>query len=85
MKIEDELRKRGLTDYCVRKGLEEIDDEEYHSVASGLIHKKWESLKGNKFEKFEKTKRFMASKGYEFSLINKLLEDCIKREDYSGL
>ena len=75
IKIENGLRLLGLTDYCIQKGLDEIDSEDYLKTASMILLRKFGSLEGSVTIKKEKAKRFIAAKGYEYELINKLLQE----------
>ena len=36
-KIEQHLKHKGVSDYCIRKGMEEIEQEEYTNCIDGLI------------------------------------------------
>ena len=75
LKIEHQLKMKGLTEYCVRAGMKEIEDDDYLKTLEELASKKYESLNGTEAIKKEKTKRFLANKGYEFDLINKVLRE----------
>ena len=75
IKIEHALRQRGLTDYCINKGMEEIEEADYLDLAANMIHEKWLKVEGNHLEKKEKVTRFMAQKGFEFEIINKILRE----------
>ena len=44
LRIQRELKKRQISEYCIRKGLEEIDEEDYLSTAKKLIKKKSDQL-----------------------------------------
>ena len=73
LKIEHQLRLKGLTDYCVQAGMKEIEDDDYLLTLEELATKKFNSLNGTDAVRKEKTKRFLANKGYEYDLINKTL------------
>lgn len=40
IKILNELKKRQISDYCIRKGMEEISDEEFYNTLLGLLNKR---------------------------------------------
>jgi regulatory protein len=64
------LKKQQIGEYAIRKGMTEIDDEEYEEVISKLIQKKMESSRiTNQFEKNKKVALFLAQKGFEPELI----------------
>lgn len=75
-KILLELKRRGLTDYCIKKGMAEIDEEEYLLVLQALLHKKLHSLRAesNPFVKNQKAAKYAMQKGYESNLIWEILK-----------
>ena len=76
-KIIQKLKEKGVSDYCIKKGLEEIIEEEYISNMRNLIEKKYTSLKDkNIFTKKKKTAAYLYGKGYESDLIWTHLNDC---------
>ena len=76
-KIIQKLKEKDLSDYCIKKGLEEIIEEEYISNMQNLIEKKYTSLKDkNLFTKKNKTAAYLYGKGYESDLIWKHLNEC---------
>ena len=75
-KIIQELKKRNISDYLIRKGLKEIDEGEYLSTIEKLIERKKESIKSkNDFDQRNKLISFMLNKGYEYELVNKILNN----------
>jgi regulatory protein len=77
-KIKQQLRLKKVSEYCIKNGFSEIDDEEYMSVLTGLLVKKAAELKGERsiFTKKAKIARFLLQKGYEQDLV----QDCINKE-----
>lgn len=78
IKIIRGLKQRQVSDYCIRKALEEIPDDEYRKTAYKLAKTKWVSVKGagtNHFIKMSKTKNYMLQKGYEPRTINELIHE----------
>lgn len=76
-KISHELKLRKISDYCIKSGLSEIDEEDYLATLHKLFRQKWESLLGekNRFVKMKKTADFLAQKGYEKDLVNQLFKN----------
>lgn len=76
IKIRLELKKRRLTEYCIKKGMAEIDEEEYYLVLQALLHKKLHSLRteSNPFIKNQKAAKYAIQKGYESGLIWEILK-----------
>jgi regulatory protein len=61
------LRGKKVADYCIQKGLLEIDEEEYITVLDDLITKK---LKGEtSFEARQKVVASLQNKGFEQEII----------------
>jgi len=70
VKIEMMLRQKGLSNYCIRSGLNEISEEDYVAQLHSLLEKKWNSLDGeDDYNRKQKTVRFLIGKGYEADLI----------------
>ena len=70
IKIKHELSLRGLSDYCIRKGMEEIEEEDYSKVLTGLMTKKFnEEKESNIYKKRNKIAQYLIRKGYEPELI----------------
>ncbi len=76
IKIKLELKKRHLSDYCIRKGLQEIEDDAYMQTLKILIEKKAKEIKGKKTAaKNYKIVNYVASKGFEQELIWQVLKE----------
>lgn len=70
IKIKQEMKLKALSDYCIRKGLAEIDEEEYIETIDRLLNKKADVIKGeNQFEKNRKLAAFAIQKGFESKLV----------------
>jgi len=69
-KIELELKHRHLSGYCIKKGLEEIDNLEYNNTLDTLISKKSASLpEMDNFTRRNKIANFLIRKGFESNLV----------------
>jgi len=76
LKIRQELRARGLSEYCVKQAMKEIDEKEYHQTLCCLIEKKNASLKDEEtLVKKQKLLRYALSKGYENDLAWNAVEE----------
>jgi len=75
-KIIQGLKKQYVSAYCIKKGLEEIDDTEYQKNLKKAFSQKQASLKNdkNKFSRMTKMRAFLIQKGYSFEDINPLLQ-----------
>jgi len=72
IKITYELKKKGISPYNIKKGLSEIDPEQYDAVFQKLSEEKLDSLKNEKniFVKKRKLQDYLLQKGFERDLIN---------------
>ena len=70
-KIKQQLKLRKISAYCIRKGMEEINTEDYEKMLENLTHKKLTELKSerNQLIKQNKVYRFLVQKGYERDLV----------------
>lgn len=70
IKIQYELKQKQVSIYCIKKGLQEIKEEEYGKILRKLAEVKWKTLKSEKsiFTKRRKTMDYLLQKGYERDL-----------------
>jgi regulatory protein len=73
-KIKMYLKQKGVSDYSIKKGIKEIDQDEYLTTLEHLAEKKHSESTGNQWEKLAKTQRFLFNKGYESDLIFDVLK-----------
>lgn len=73
-KIEQGLKEKQVSAYCIKKALAQIDDEAYMDVLNKQALKKWQTLKGEKniFIKKRKLQDYLLQKGFEYDLVNEL-------------
>lgn len=73
-KIYYALKEKKVSDYCIKKAMNAIDEEAYEKTLNYLAEKKYESLKGEQYlVRRKKTVDYLLQKGYEPELINKVL------------
>lgn len=79
-KILQQLKFKQISDYCIRKGMEEIDPEDYYQVMLQLAQKKWDSLHSEKNEwaRSQKVVRYLVTKGFEMNLSIEIINDIDK-------
>jgi len=76
IKIRAGLKARRVSDYCIRKGMAEISDEEYGKTLKKLLEDKERSItEKNPIRRKYKLLRFAASRGYEQNLIMEILNE----------
>jgi len=74
-KIVYALRQKKVSEHNIKKGLKEIDREEYEAVAEKLVANKWASLKNEQYlNRQAKTMAYLLQKGYESELIQRLIQ-----------
>jgi regulatory protein len=78
IKIRYSLKQKGISDNCIETGLKEIDQKDYNKLCKALALKKLNSLRAEKIlSKKQKTIAFLNSKGFEFEVINNILEEIL--------
>lgn len=78
-KIVYELRQDQISDYCIKKGLSEIDEDEYVQTLERLAERKMPDIKKeqNVFARRAKLQRYLTQKGYENELVTDILKKFI--------
>jgi regulatory protein len=73
-----ELKQKQVSEYCIKKALAAIDDEEYEKSLQRLAAAKAESLQDveNPFVRKQKLQEYLLRKGYESDLINSYIAIC---------
>lgn len=70
VKIKHELGKHCITDYCIKSGLQEIDESEYANILNQLAQKKLKTLREkHPLKKKYKLISYLLQKGYERDLV----------------
>ncbi len=76
IKIKVELKQKRISDYCIKKAMSEIDDEEYIKTLKRLLEIKLKLIKEKHPIKLKyKLLNYLASKGYEKDVIMDTLND----------
>jgi len=69
-RIQQELKKRKISAYCIKKAMQEIEEEDYLITLQKLIEKKLQQSKEtHPFKKKAKLAKYLMNKGYESSLV----------------
>ncbi len=76
VKITYELKQKQVSEYCIRKGLQEIEETDYLLVFQKLAAEKWTAVASeqNLFSKLRKTQDFLIQRGFEHDLIKEQLQ-----------
>ncbi len=74
VKIKLELKQKDISEYCIKKALDEISNDDYLQTLNDQIDKKWEETKDkNLMSKRAKVARYAISKGFEQDLVWNML------------
>lgn len=78
-KIRHALQQKQVSEYCIKKGLKEIDDEDYRKTLQKLTEVKWKLLKEkNVLVKKRKVHAYLLQKGFEGTLIDDVIRVLVK-------
>lgn len=74
IKIRYELKKKSVSDYCIKKAIQSIDEEEYEAVILKLIKAKADTAKKHKlmYHKIQSIVSALNLKGYESDIVKPL-------------
>jgi regulatory protein len=77
IKIRHELKQKNVSDYCIRKAMKQIEEDEYIKVLARLAGDKLNELKDekNEFIRRKKVLDYLLQKGYERDLIFSFIKD----------
>lgn len=75
VKIKYQLKLKQVSEYCIKKALKTIDEDDYLKTLDKLFTEKLKTLKGEKniFIKKKKLQDFLLQKGFETDLIRELI------------
>ncbi len=80
-KIYYALKEKGVSEYNIKKGMKEIDDEVYRKTLHELAEKKYASLKGEQYlVRKKKTIDYLMQKGYEPELVTSTVNGFISKD-----
>jgi regulatory protein len=79
-KIRQELKLRKISEYCIRKGLLEIEEADYDKTLQRLAERKLAEIKSDRSPLSRKSKlyRYLVQKGYERDLVMGVVKEHIK-------
>lgn len=70
VKIVQHLKQKRVSEYCIKKGLQEINREAYYSKMEEIMLRKSKDLKGEDEYTFkQKLARYLISRGYESEMV----------------
>ncbi|OGX91994.1 regulatory protein RecX [Hymenobacter coccineus] len=75
-RIVQELKQKGISEYCIKSGMKEIDGEEYYQNLVAVLEKKARQEKEkNPRVRRQKISVYLTGKGYEQDLIKIALDE----------
>jgi regulatory protein len=79
MKIKYELKQKQVSEYCIKKALQEINSADYLKTLYKLAEGKLKLLKAEKniFTKKKKLQDYLLQKGFEGQLIQTVIKDLV--------
>ncbi len=81
LKIANALRMKGVDPARIQSGLEKLEEKEYWEKAVSLAKKKVEKLDLGSRKDQSRLVAFLASKGYEYDIAFRALEEIRKQQD----
>lgn len=71
IKIQYELKQKGISSYCIKKALAALDNSAYYNTFHKLAQQKLKTLKGEKniYIKKKKLRDYLLIKGFETGLV----------------
>lgn len=80
-KIEQGLKQHKISDYCIRKGLQEIGPEDYWQKLVELAEKKLDTIKDtSEYVKRGKTTQYLIGRGFESDLVREAIEEVLTKK-----
>ncbi|MFT4015314.1 MAG: regulatory protein RecX [Agriterribacter sp.] len=75
-KIEQGLKEKLVSSYCIKKALAQISDADYEDTLEKLAIRKWEELQKerNIFIKMRKLQDYLLQKGYEYEWVKEIIK-----------
>jgi len=76
VKIKYELKQKQVSDYSIKKALQQIKEDDYRDVLKKLINEKYASLKNEQGPvKKKKTIDYLLQRGFETELVREMVEE----------
>ena len=73
-RIRYELKQKQVSDYCIKKALAQIEEDQYLATLKNLAEKRYASLRSDQYlVRKKKTIDHLIHKGYEPALVNEVV------------
>ena len=75
IKIKQHLKQKNISAYSIKKAIATIDEDDYLKTVNDLLEAKSRLIKSkDKWDRLNKLKRYLASKGYETELVHEVVQ-----------
>lgn len=75
VKIRYELKQKQVSEYCIKKALKQIEEEEYLAVLRKMAEERYASLRSDQYlVRKKKTGDHLIARGFEAGLVRQVLE-----------
>lgn len=75
VKIKYELKQKQVSDYCIKKAMKQIEEDEYVKTLNELAKEKYASLKNEQYlVRKKKTMDYLIGRGFELELVRVAVE-----------
>lgn len=82
LKIKHALQQKQVSEYCIKKAMKEIDEDQYLSLLNNLAKEKYDSLKSSQWlVRKKKTFDYLIQRGFEPQLIMAAIDRFSKRSE----
>ena len=80
-KIVQSLKEKRVSDYCIKKAMQEINVDNYQATIDKLASAKWKSLRSepNIFIRMRKAQDYLLHKGFESNLVGNAIQKLRKQ------
>lgn len=80
-KIKIALKQKKISDFCIKKGLSEINTDDYEMTLNKLANKKYNEVKHDRSIPSRKAKlyRYLIQKGYERDMVLDAINECMNK------
>jgi regulatory protein len=81
-RIQQELKQRQITAYCIKKAMQEIKEADYRDALHALVEKKASQVHGKSmWERKQKVARFIQQRGFEPQLFWPIIHDTLSEDE----
>lgn len=81
-KIRQALKQKHISEYCIKKGMKEIDLEEYYDILLEQTAKKLRTTReSNPYKLKQKVVNYLMTRGFEYELIAEAYQEVREREE----